>query len=84
MSFMCCEKVSPCRVWLPLIQPHVSAHNAQSTYLMHVQECVRPRTAMILRYPKSQGKAVFLAPTKPLVHQQMDACQQFMGSSKVR
>lgn len=30
-----------------------------------------------------QGKLVFLAPTKPLVHQQMDACQQFMGSSKV-
>lgn len=30
-----------------------------------------------------QGKVVFLAPTKPLVHQQMDACQQFMGSSKV-
>jgi ERCC4-related helicase len=30
-----------------------------------------------------QGKVVFLAPTKPLVHQQMEACQQFMGSSKV-
>ena len=30
-----------------------------------------------------QGKVVFLAPTKPLVHQQMDACQQFMGSAKV-
>ena len=27
---------------------------------------------------------MFLAPTKPLVHQQMDACQQFMGSAKVR
>ncbi|EIE24101.1 P-loop containing nucleoside triphosphate hydrolase protein, partial [Coccomyxa subellipsoidea C-169] len=29
-----------------------------------------------------EGKVVFLAPTKPLVHQQMDACQKFMGSSK--
>ncbi|BDA46215.1 probable ATP-dependent DNA helicase MPH1 at N-terminal half [Coccomyxa sp. Obi] len=29
-----------------------------------------------------EGKIVFLAPTKPLVHQQMDACQAFMGSSK--
>ena len=26
---------------------------------------------------------IFLAPTKPLVHQQMEACQQFMGSAKV-
>ena len=31
-----------------------------------------------------QGKVVFLAPTKPLVHQQLDACQHFMGSAKVR
>ena len=32
----------------------------------------------------AQGKVVFLAPTKPLVHQQFAACQAFMGSSKAR
>lgn len=33
---------------------------------------------------RAQGKVVFLAPTKPLVHQQYAACQAFMGSSKAR
>ncbi len=30
-----------------------------------------------------QGKIVFTAPTKPLVNQQIDACYQKMGISKV-
>ena len=30
-----------------------------------------------------QGKVVFVAPTKPLVNQQIDACYEFMGVSKV-
>ncbi len=34
-------------------------------------------------YARVQGKIVFLAPTKPLVHQQHAAAQAFMGSSKV-
>lgn len=29
-----------------------------------------------------QGKVVFVAPTKPLVAQQVDACHSFMGMSK--
>lgn len=29
-----------------------------------------------------QGKVVFMAPTKPLVAQQVDACHSFMGMSK--
>lgn len=30
-----------------------------------------------------QGKVVFVAPTKPLVNQQIQACYEFMGVSKV-
>ena len=30
-----------------------------------------------------QGKVVFVAPTKPLVSQQIQACYEFMGVSKV-
>ncbi len=30
-----------------------------------------------------QGKVVFVAPTKPLVNQQIEACYEFMGVSKV-
>ena len=29
-----------------------------------------------------QGKVVFVAPTRPLVNQQIDACYSFMGVSK--
>lgn len=32
--------------------------------------------------PPRQGKVVFLAPTRPLVQQQVDACHQFMGVAK--
>lgn len=31
-----------------------------------------------------QGKVVFVAPTKPLVNQQIQACYEFMGVSKVQ
>ena len=41
------------------------------------------RRASIDRAIMMKGKVIFLAPTKPLVHQQMQACQQFMGSAKV-
>ena len=30
-----------------------------------------------------QGKVVFIAPTKPLVNQQVDACRKFMGMPEV-
>lgn len=33
--------------------------------------------------PGVQGKVVFIAPTKPLVNQQIEACYEFMGVSKV-
>jgi Fanconi anemia group M protein len=33
-------------------------------------------------FPFLQGKVVFVAPTKPLVAQQIDACHSFMGMSK--
>ena len=31
-----------------------------------------------------QGKVVFVAPTRPLVAQQIDACYRFMGVPKAR
>ena len=31
-----------------------------------------------------QGKVVFVAPTKPLVEQQVHACYNFMGLSQAR
>ena len=34
--------------------------------------------------PGVQGKVVFIAPTKPLVNQQIEACYEFMGVSKVK
>lgn len=34
------------------------------------------------RHGSPQGKVVFLAPTRPLVQQQVDACHRFMGVAK--
>ena len=59
--------------WFPEVRPWKSIHMASCpTATEHLS------MALML-----QGKVVFVAPTKPLVNQQVDACRNFMGMPEV-
>ena len=59
--------------WFPEVRPSKSTRMASCpTATEHL------RLAFTL-----QGKVVFVAPTKPLVNQQVDACRKFMGMPEV-